>query len=97
MGLVNIVALEGGPARMGSEQPVRGQGTSQNVTSSATTASATAMPAGTKEFRISTDTAIKFRWGSGAQTAVATDQRLPAGAVEYRRCSAGDIIAVIDE
>ncbi len=97
MGLVNIVALQGGPVHQGREQPIRAQGISQNVTSSASSASSTALPAGTREFRISSDTAIKLRWGQGAQTAVATDQRLPAGAIEYRACKAGDVVAVIDE
>lgn len=76
-------------------RPIPGSG--QNITTSGTAANnSTDFAANTQIIRICATQAIRYRVGFSA-TAVATDTRLPADAVEYIGIVKGERLSVIQE
>ena len=73
------------------------------ITIAATTASASAAladpqkRAGSIRVLNAGSSDVRVRWGNGAQTAVATDMRIPAGAVEvFTKANADTVAAICD-
>ena len=98
MGTVNVAQfdrLAKDSNGIGMQVPVAPM-SSENITSSATSAQSTVFDPECSFIRISTDTTVRIAFGSNP-TATATGFRLPADVTEYFGVTAGQKVAVIDE
>lgn len=99
MANVSISEFTGrGPVAEGQRIAIRGAGRNpQNVSIGASSAESTAFAAGTTHIRIACNAECRIRIGAaGGTDAVATDEMMPAGALEYRMATAGDAVYVIN-
>ncbi len=99
MANVSISEFTGkGPVAEGQRIAIRGAGRNpQNVTIDGTPRESTAFAHGTTHIRIACNAECRIRIGAaGGTNAVATDEMMPAGALEYRMAKEGDALFVLN-